>query len=132
MFCEKCGNELIDDAVICTKCGCFIKNNKQRIKNIEQKNKKEDSCGFFSWTSFILALCTIFSSIIYLIYLVSSKFIPFIFYIYKFTWIFPSASLCVLLSIYTLRKKYNLISLFGLIISVISLIIDLVVNLAFF
>ncbi|MBQ7045909.1 MAG: zinc-ribbon domain-containing protein [Clostridia bacterium] len=25
MFCSKCGNEIVDDAVVCTKCGCAVK-----------------------------------------------------------------------------------------------------------
>ncbi len=127
MFCEKCGNELIDEAVVCTKCGCLIKNSKQQTKIIEQKNKEVDSCKFFSWASFILALCAIFSSIIYLI--CSINFSDFIYFIYKFTWIFPSSSLCVLLSIYALKKKSNSISLLGLILGGVALLIELVANL---
>ena len=23
-YCTKCGNELIDEAVVCTKCGCYV------------------------------------------------------------------------------------------------------------
>lgn len=24
MYCSKCGNEVVDEAVICTKCGCLL------------------------------------------------------------------------------------------------------------
>ena len=24
MFCKKCGNELMDESVVCTKCGCAV------------------------------------------------------------------------------------------------------------
>lgn len=36
-FCSKCGNELLDEAVVCPKCGCATENkkqNKQTNKNI--------------------------------------------------------------------------------------------------
>lgn len=131
MFCEKCGNELLDEAVVCTKCGCLVKNSKQQTKNIEQKNKEVDFCNFFSWASFVLALCAIFSSIFLLIVSInyfSINYYSFIYYIYKFTWIFPSSSLCVLLSIYALKKKSSSISLSGLILSVVALLIELVAN----
>ena len=33
-FCTKCGNELIDEAVVCTKCGCLV-------EKVQQKNNSE-------------------------------------------------------------------------------------------
>jgi len=33
-YCEKCGSEIIDDAVICTNCGCPTKENKKEGKAI--------------------------------------------------------------------------------------------------
>ena len=24
MFCQKCGNEIMDEAVVCTRCGCAV------------------------------------------------------------------------------------------------------------
>lgn len=27
-YCSKCGNELVDEAVVCTKCGCVVESNK--------------------------------------------------------------------------------------------------------
>lgn len=32
MFCSKCGNEVVDDAVICPKCGCKITKNELALK----------------------------------------------------------------------------------------------------
>ena len=40
MFCERCGNELVDEAVVCTKCGCFVANNQQKAKKIENPKKE--------------------------------------------------------------------------------------------
>lgn len=126
MFCEKCGNELLDEAIICTKCGCFIKNSNKQTNKIEHKEIKGDSCKFFSWTSFVLAICAIFSSIISFIYAIGYN--DFIYAIYKLTWIFPSSSICVLLSIYSLKKKSNLISIFALTMSSIALVIEILAN----
>ena len=33
MFCKKCGNEVMDEAVVCTKCGCAIDSNSVSGKN---------------------------------------------------------------------------------------------------
>ncbi len=35
-YCVHCGNELLDDAVICPKCGC-------RVPNIREEKKEESS-----------------------------------------------------------------------------------------
>lgn len=32
-YCKKCGNELLDEAVVCTKCGCAIDPNMFMSKN---------------------------------------------------------------------------------------------------
>ena len=126
MFCEKCGNELMDEAVICTKCGCLIKNSRQQIGNIRQKNKQGDASGFLSWSSFILALCAIFSSIMYLVVVCDGYYEDLIFDIYRFSCIFSKPSISGWLSIYALKKKFNLISLFALIMSGIALVIQVV------
>ena len=41
MFCSKCGKEVLEEAVVCTHCGCMIKNNivKSDI-SAEKSNKK--------------------------------------------------------------------------------------------
>ena len=36
-YCTKCGNELIDEAVVCTKCGCAVNYN-----SIPDTNKKSE------------------------------------------------------------------------------------------
>lgn len=129
MFCEKCGNELLDEAVVCTKCGCLIKNSNIQTNKIEHKEIKGDSRVFFVWTAFVLAICAIFSSIAWLIYLIS-YYNDFAYAIYKLTWIFPSPSICVLLSIYSLKKKSNSISIFALILSSIALVIEFLASFA--
>ena len=34
-YCVHCGNELLDDAVICPKCGC-------RVPNIKEEKKEDE------------------------------------------------------------------------------------------
>lgn len=38
-FCSKCGNELMDEAVICPKCGCLVKNF-DRMKTLGHNTEK--------------------------------------------------------------------------------------------
>lgn len=40
-YCSKCGNELLDEAVICPKCGCQVDN----IKKSENENKSTETNG---------------------------------------------------------------------------------------
>ena len=125
MFCEKCGNELMDEAVVCTKCGCLIQHNKHKIANRRQKNKQGDSCAFFSWSSVILALCSILSSIFNFI-LNEGCFNIYIYYLHRVTLLFASASICGLLSIYALKKNPDAISILGLIMSGIAFAMQIV------
>lgn len=34
-FCEKCGKEIMDEAVICPSCGCAVKNEAEATKVVE-------------------------------------------------------------------------------------------------
>ena len=34
-FCEKCGNEIMDEAVICPACGCEVKKGIEDVKVVE-------------------------------------------------------------------------------------------------
>ena len=39
-YCEKCGNQLLDEAVICPKCGCAVAG-KQPSKQQDEYAKKQ-------------------------------------------------------------------------------------------
>ena len=53
MFCTKCGNEVDNDAVICTKCGCLLSNTKTEIAN---EPKKANASLVMSCISFGLSI----------------------------------------------------------------------------
>ncbi len=42
MFCSKCGSEIMEEAVICPKCGCYTQN---RGVKIQQKNLESSISG---------------------------------------------------------------------------------------
>lgn len=42
-FCSKCGAELVDDAVICTKCGCFINEAPAPAPKVQRRNPEASS-----------------------------------------------------------------------------------------
>lgn len=53
MFCNHCGNELMNEAVVCPKCGCAVNN----LKNINGYNKDEDiPSGGLNVLSFFIPL----------------------------------------------------------------------------
>ena len=68
-FCAKCGNEIMDEAVICPNCGCAVENKEiikgQRISTFD-KNRKE-------WIIALTILFVVFASATVLL-LISSGF----------------------------------------------------------
>lgn len=51
-FCTKCGNELIDEAVVCTKCGCATSTNP--IPNLNEKSELSTVAKVFMIISTVL------------------------------------------------------------------------------
>ena len=55
-FCEHCGNEVLDDAVICPKCGCSVNNGSIMAQPQGQMpNYGEDTYSGLSIAGFILS-----------------------------------------------------------------------------
>ena len=40
MYCSKCGKEIHDQAVVCTGCGCAVKQNEDKM-SVENSNKQK-------------------------------------------------------------------------------------------
>ena len=53
-YCSKCGNELLDDAVICPKCGCPA----ESVKNQDKGNNKIKTALFLNIIAFAIAVFT--------------------------------------------------------------------------
>ena len=45
-YCEKCGNQLLDEAVMCPKCGCAVAG-KQPTKEQNEKAKNQAKGAIF-------------------------------------------------------------------------------------
>lgn len=45
MFCQKCGEEINDDAVVCVKCGCSIEKNKPNTPPTQPPEIDEEKTG---------------------------------------------------------------------------------------
>lgn len=45
-YCEKCGNQLLDEAVMCPKCGCAVAG-KQPTKERNEKAKNQAKGAIF-------------------------------------------------------------------------------------
>ena len=45
MFCSKCGNEIMDEAVICVKCGCYTHNNQPAVTNTKASSNTNSVSG---------------------------------------------------------------------------------------
>jgi uncharacterized membrane protein YvbJ len=58
-FCSKCGAEVMDEAVICTKCGCAVANNTETKKLTDTGVRKAGwYFGFLlGWIGVIIIVC---------------------------------------------------------------------------
>ena len=56
-YCTKCGNELVDEAVVCTKCGCATNSN----SIYDEKSK------LYTVAKVFMIIGTVFSAFFYLI-----------------------------------------------------------------
>lgn len=60
-YCEKCGAELFDDAVICTKCGRMLETTKEKEKELLPLEKKPSTLlNVFNFVFSLLAVITLF------------------------------------------------------------------------
>lgn len=60
MFCSKCGAEIMEEAVICPKCGCLVGNN--NIKTLTNK-KSSDSSGLKTAAKVFMIIGCVFSGL---------------------------------------------------------------------
>ena len=54
-YCQKCGNQLMDEAVICPKCGCQCGNINQQYQQNRRREPDEVSVGL-CFLSFLIPL----------------------------------------------------------------------------
>ena len=76
-FCEKCGHQLLDEAVICTNCGCMVRPPQSAPKapqNIAQntemaeKEKKGSCLDVFNFVFSILSVLCLFFILLSFVY----------------------------------------------------------------
>ena len=59
-FCTKCGNELMDEAVICPKCGCAVEAKNYILQEAKKQETQEKTKEFdLSWTPLMYGILTI-------------------------------------------------------------------------
>lgn len=119
-FCVYCGNELRDEAVICCKCGCMVKDlNYTQFNHIEEKSEslygkepKLITILNFIWSSLLtLAVLFIFIGLFDMQVYVGVRNSYAFGYIYVYTWyyivsfILNSVSLIVLIIYYVVNLK---------------------------
>lgn len=59
MFCKFCGNELNENAVVCTKCGCAIPTNNEKEKNLPRNGDTVAESSVLTKTANILSYISI-------------------------------------------------------------------------
>ena len=63
-FCSKCGHEMLDEAVICTNCGCAVENlvtKEKKAKSASDSNKGAKMAEIFTFIfSLVIVVCLFF------------------------------------------------------------------------
>lgn len=62
-YCEKCGNELLDEAIMCPKCGCAVAG-KQPIKQQNEYAKNQAKGAIMIIAAIAIAVFVIVAAII--------------------------------------------------------------------
>lgn len=127
-YCAKCGNELMDEAVICTKCGCAV----QQISTTApaEKNKlisvSSDKNSVCSWIPLVFGILALVDAVLFVLNYVA------------YLWYFDVAGISVypLLGIITSIKYFKgenrTYSILGLIFSCVSVVIKLIMVILYF
>lgn len=64
MYCSHCGNEVLDKAVVCPKCGCAIGNcNQAKCNNVEEDRPSGglNVLGFFVPVAGLVLFCVMYN-----------------------------------------------------------------------
>ncbi len=125
-YCEKCGKELIDEAVVCTECGCqtntvyqpttTVKNETSPLIGTQSLNSKNKmlsilSLGLAVLSSFIIPL------LFRMIFGYSSNNTEAFFYYFLLSFVSVAGTVTGFLST---KKQINIIGLTGMIISLLN------------
>lgn len=62
-YCEKCGNELLDEAIMCPKCGCSV-GGKQPTKQQDEHARNQAKGAIMIIAAIAIILGAIFAAII--------------------------------------------------------------------
>ena len=60
MYCKKCGKEVLDDAVICTGCGSWVKEEPKKQTDMAATEKSAKLSKLFGVIAFSLIMTTLF------------------------------------------------------------------------
>ena len=136
-FCTNCGTKIKEDADICLGCGKYLANDEKIIKEEEKQNtndtiNKNDIIGISGLISGVISFTIIFliaSNIEDIVYSISSEDIfiirlMFAFIITMGAYLFAIPGL--ILSIHSIKKEKNILSMLGLIFTLLSIILTII------
>ena len=129
-YCSKCGNQLLDEAVICTKCGCAVE-----AINIFPKPKiaKLEGRGVnMSWTPLMFGIIAFFNSIwTLLVRFANLKFAAIMNQIVSFMGLGCCGILAVVTGIKYLKSKQKGFAIAGLILGGLALFTSFIFGLVY-
>ena len=124
-YCVKCGAEMLDEAVICTKCGCLSSDNRlniekksNRVKYINSKN------NYNTLLPFILGcLSLIMSIILWVNVIINSAFILLLATLFNYLGFGCLSIIAIIISVKNIvNEKHNIFNLLGLIFATLSML----------
>ena len=87
-YCSKCGKELVDEAVICTSCGCYVVQPQQNPIPTQYPLERSNNQGLQTAALVFMFLSIGFTSLIAFICLIASPLVGF-FWAIPLCWYIP-------------------------------------------
>lgn len=127
--CSKCGSQIMDEAIICPKCGCIADYQNEFVivkKNNDAACCQDNSCNS-NWIPLIFGILALISSVFLVVYIYAmSSLTWFIRNFGIFTGLYACGLLAIMSSIKELKKGMKINSLLGLIFGCMSLLTNII------
>lgn len=66
-YCSKCGNQLLDEAVICVKCGCVVDGKAEKTMSSMGQAKQNAVAKKGTWIPFVFGLIAILDILLFML-----------------------------------------------------------------
>lgn len=127
-YCSKCGNQLLDEATICMKCGCAVDKIDESIYAQNQENKGTVEIRKLDWLPLLFGIVALTDALFYGILIVggviSNYTLGNIIYFLRYGLCVPVCGLFAILSaVFFMKSKRKVFPILGLVFGIIQIML---------